>query len=73
MIRYRFNGMPLESAFWLGRGRNLAGKGNDSAALKYFRQAAFIAPASSNAFRETAECLKRLGRYEEAHVYYQCH
>jgi len=65
--------MPLESAFLLRQGLESAGRGDDNAALKYFRQAAFIAPASSSAFRKTAECLSRLGRFEEARNYYQCH
>jgi len=71
MNGYRFSGMPLETEFRLRQGRELARKGNDNAALIYFRQAAFIAPASSGAFRETADCLVRLGRAIEADIYYK--
>jgi len=70
MNRYRFKGMPLETEFRLRKGRELVRKGNDRDALAYFRQAAFIAPDPSVAFREIANCLSRLGRSDEAERYY---
>lgn len=71
MNRYQFSGMPLETEIRLRQGREFAQKGNDREALVCFRQAAFIAPASSGAYRETADCLSRLGRFDEAEMYYR--
>lgn len=71
MNRYRFRGMPLETGLRLRKGRELAKRGNDQEALTFFRQAATIAPESSVAFREIAECLSRLGRFDEAERYYR--
>lgn len=71
MNRYRLKGMPLEAWIRIRRGRELAQRGNDQEALGFFRQAAFIAPDLPVAFRETADCLTRLGRSGDADVYYR--
>ncbi|HOX34201.1 MAG TPA: hypothetical protein PLO06_00740 [Methanoregulaceae archaeon] len=71
MKRYRLKGMPLDAGLRLRRGRELAQRGNDQEALAFFRQAALIAPDLPVAFRETADCLIRLGRPGEADVYYR--
>jgi len=40
-------------------------------ALVYLRQAVFVAPGFSRAYRDLGTCLSRLGRAGEATAYYQ--
>jgi len=70
MTIYRFSGIPLEAQCRLRQARELADKGNNLAALAYFRQAMVVAPGFSAALREAGDCLCRLGRSNEAAVYY---
>lgn len=71
MARYRLTGVPLEAQARFRQGRESVERGNDTAALEYFRQAAFIAPDFTGAYREAGDCLHRLGRYDEAILYYK--
>jgi tetratricopeptide (TPR) repeat protein len=62
--------IPLEAQYLYRRGLELIGQQRADVALVYLRQAVFIAPGFSKAYKELGNCLARLGRTEEAAIYY---
>jgi tetratricopeptide (TPR) repeat protein len=70
MISYRNNPLPLEAQYLYRRGREMMDQKKKDIALVYFRQAVFIAPGFSKAYRELGNCLACLGRPEEAAACY---
>lgn len=66
MKTYHHNSISLEAQYLYRRGREMIDQQNVDSALVYLRQAVFIAPAFSKAYRDLADCLERLGRPEEA-------
>jgi tetratricopeptide (TPR) repeat protein len=64
------NTIPLEAQYLYQRGLEMISQQQEDIALVYFKQAVFIAPGFSKAYRELGKCLTRLGRTEEASVYY---
>jgi len=70
MKLYNTNTIPLEAQYLYRRGQELTDQQKDETALVYLRQAVFIAPGFSKAYRELGDCLARLGRREEASVCY---
>jgi len=58
--------IPLEAQYLYRRGREMMDQQKEDVALVYLRQAVFVAPAFSKAYRELGNCLTRLGRAEEA-------
>jgi hypothetical protein len=69
MKPYHNTSVPLEAQYLYRRGREMMDQQKENAALVYLRQAVFIAPGFSKAYRELGNCLTRLGRPEEASVY----
>lgn len=70
MKPYHNNTIPLEAQYLYQRGMEMVSQKRTDAAMIYFRQAVFIAPGFSRAYRELGDCLLRLGRSEEASVYH---
>ncbi len=66
MKPYGMNGIPLEAQYVFRRGVDMVSQQNYEAALRYFRQAVFLAPRFSRAYMESGYCLARLHRYDEA-------
>jgi len=64
-------GIPIEAQYLYQKALDMAHKGRDEVALRYFRQAIIIAPDYATAFFEMGNCLARLGRYEEAREKYE--
>jgi tetratricopeptide (TPR) repeat protein len=62
--------IPLEAQYLYRRGREMIDQQKEDVALVYLRQAVFIAPGFSKAYRELGNCLARLGRLEEASAYH---
>jgi tetratricopeptide (TPR) repeat protein len=62
--------IPLEAQYLYRRGREMMDQQKEDIALVYLRQAVFIAPGFSKAYRELGNCLTRLGRPEEASAYH---
>ena len=62
--------IPLEAQYLYRRGREMIDQQKEDVALVYLRQAVFIAPGFSKAYRELGNCLARLGRSEEASAYH---
>ncbi len=71
LIPYHNNTIPLEAQYLYQRGKEMVSLKRTDAALICFRQAVFIAPGFSRAYRELGDCLARLGRPEEASVYHR--
>lgn len=71
MKPYNAVSAPLEAQYLYRRGREMMDQQKEDIALIYLRQAVFIAPGFSKAYRELGNCLARLGRMDEASVYYQ--
>jgi tetratricopeptide (TPR) repeat protein len=69
MKPYHNTTIPLEAQYLYRRGLEMIGQQKADIALVYLRQAVFIAPGFSKAYRELGNCLVRLGRSEEASVY----
>jgi tetratricopeptide (TPR) repeat protein len=69
MKPYHNTTIPLEAQYLYRRGREMIDQQKEDIALVYLRQAVFIAPGFSKAYRELGNCLARLGRLEEASVY----
>lgn len=63
--------IPLEAQYLYQRGLEMKDQQKVDLALVYLRQAVFIAPGFSKAYLELGNCLARLGRPEEASVYWQ--
>jgi tetratricopeptide (TPR) repeat protein len=61
--------IPLEAQYLYRRGLEMIDQQKEDIALVYLRQAVFIAPGFSKAYRELGNCLARLGRQEEASAY----
>jgi tetratricopeptide (TPR) repeat protein len=70
MKPYHNTTIPLEAQYLYRRGLEMIGQQKEDLALVYLRQAVFIAPGFSKAYQELGNCLTRLGRPEEASVYY---
>jgi tetratricopeptide (TPR) repeat protein len=70
MKTFRTTTVPLEAQYLYQRGREMMERQMDEAALACFRQAVFIAPGFSKACRELGTCLARMGRTDEAAVYF---
>lgn len=70
MKPYHTASVPLEAQYLYRRGRELMDQQKEDIALAYLRQALFIAPGFSKAYRDLGNCLARLGRMDEASVYY---
>ena len=62
--------IPIEAQFLYRKAQEQAGFGNHEAALRYFKQAVFIAPRYRKAIHEMGNCLATLGRYDEAREKY---
>lgn len=62
--------VPLEAQYLYRRGREMMDQRKEQVALAYLRQAVFIAPGFSKAYRELGDCLARLGRPDEASAFY---
>jgi tetratricopeptide (TPR) repeat protein len=69
MKPYQNNTIPLEAQYLYRRGLEMIDQQKEDIALVYLKQAVFIAPGFSNAYRELSNCLARLGRSEEASAY----
>jgi tetratricopeptide (TPR) repeat protein len=69
MKPYTNTTIPLEAQYLYRRGREMIDQQKEDIALVYLKQAVFIAPGFSKAYRELGECLLRLGRSEEASAY----
>ena len=54
---YHNNTIPLEAQYLYQRGMEMVSLKRTDAALIYFRQAVFIAPGFSRAYRELGDCL----------------
>jgi tetratricopeptide (TPR) repeat protein len=61
--------IPLEAQYLYRRGLEMIEQQKEDIALVYLRQAVFIAPGFSKAYRELGNCVARLGRLEEASAY----
>lgn len=61
-----FNGIPIEAQYLYQKALEMSNLGKNELALKYLKQAVFIAPRYSKAFHEMGNCLDKLGRYVEA-------
>jgi tetratricopeptide (TPR) repeat protein len=70
MKPYHNTTIPLEAQYLYRRGREMMDQQKEDIALVYLRQAVFIAPGFSKAYRELGNCLTRLGRLEEASAYH---
>ena len=70
MKPYQNTTIPLEAQYLYQRGREMIDQQKEDLALIYLRQAVFIAPGFSKAYRELGNCLARLGRSEEASAYH---
>jgi tetratricopeptide (TPR) repeat protein len=62
--------IPLEAQYLYQRGLEMKNQQKEDLALVYLRQAVFIAPGFSKAYYELGNCLARLGRPEEASVFW---
>jgi tetratricopeptide (TPR) repeat protein len=71
MKTYGLNGIPPEAQILYRRGLEMSKRQKDEIASRYFKQAIFIAPLFSRAYHELVNCLKKIGRTDEAEVYYQ--
>jgi tetratricopeptide (TPR) repeat protein len=69
MKPYQNTTIPLEAQYLYRRGLDMIDQQKEDRALVYLRQAVFIAPGFSKAYRELANCLARLRRPEEASAY----
>jgi tetratricopeptide (TPR) repeat protein len=69
MKTYGTNGIPLEAQYLYRRGVEMLSQQKDETAMKYFRQAVFIAPSFSRAYHELANCLRKQKRADEAAIY----
>ena len=69
MKPYYNNTIPLEAQYLYRRGLEMIDQQKEDVGLVYLRQAVFIAPGFSKAYRELSNCLARLGRSEEASAY----
>ncbi len=67
---YHNNTIPLEAQYLYQRGMEMVSLKRTDAAVICFRQAVFISPGFSRAYRELGDCLAQAGRSEEASVYY---
>ncbi len=67
---YNNNTIPLEAQYLYRRGLEMIDQEKEDIALVYLRQAVFIAPGFSKAYRELGNCLVRLGRSDEASAYH---
>jgi tetratricopeptide (TPR) repeat protein len=63
------NGIPLEAQYRFRQGLEMMTLQNHETAVKYFRQAIFIAPGFCKAYDELGTCLEKMGRSGEAAVY----
>jgi tetratricopeptide (TPR) repeat protein len=66
MKPYQNNSIPLEAQYLYRRGREMLEQRKEDIALVFLKQAVFIAPCFSKAYRELSNCLDWLGRPEEA-------
>lgn len=64
-------GIPIEAQYLYRKAHEMAGRGRDSAALNYYRQALIIAPAYAKALYEMGNCYAHLGKYTEALTLYE--
>jgi len=71
LIPHHNNTIPLEAQYLYQRGMEMVSLKRTDATLICFRQAAFIAPGFSRAYRELGDCLARLGHPEEASVFHR--
>jgi tetratricopeptide (TPR) repeat protein len=71
MKLYHNTTIPLEAQYLYRRGLEMIDQQKEDVALVYLRQAVFIAPGFSKAYRELGNCLIRLGRTDEALAYHQ--
>jgi tetratricopeptide (TPR) repeat protein len=62
--------ISLEAQYLYQRGLEMKDQQKEDLALVYLRQAVFIAPSFSKAYRELGNCLARRGRPEEASIYW---
>ncbi len=69
MKSYQNTTVPLEAQYLYRRGLEMIDQQKEDSALVYLRQAVFIAPGFSKAYRELSNCLARLGRSDEASAY----
>lgn len=69
MKPYQNTIVPLEAQYLYRRGLEMIDQQKEDAALIYLKQAVFIAPGFSKAYRELGDCLARLGRLQEASLY----
>ena len=69
MKSYNNTSTPLEAQYLYRRGLEMIDQQKEDIALVYLKQAVFIAPGFSKAYRELGNCLARLGRLEEASAY----
>jgi tetratricopeptide (TPR) repeat protein len=59
-------GVPIEAQYLYRKAFELAGNGNDTDAIRYYRQALVIAPAYTKARYEMGNSYARLGMIPEA-------
>jgi tetratricopeptide (TPR) repeat protein len=59
-------GIPIEAQYLYRKALEMAGRGDDTSALKYYRQALIIAPKYVKALFEMGNSFAHLGRYKEA-------
>jgi Flp pilus assembly protein TadD len=63
------NGIPLEAQYRYRQGLEMVNRQDNETAVKFFRQAIFIAPGFCKAYDELGKCLEKMGRSGEAAVY----
>lgn len=62
--------IPIEAQFLYRKALEQTKFGNHEAAIRYLKQAVFIAPRYLKAIHEMGNCLACLGRYDEAREKY---
>jgi tetratricopeptide (TPR) repeat protein len=58
--------IPIEAQYLYRKAQEEAKFGNNESALRYLKQAVFLAPLYAKAIHEMGNCLATLGRYDEA-------
>jgi tetratricopeptide (TPR) repeat protein len=66
MTSLKWTGIPLEAQYLYRQALDTKNNGKKEDALKYLKQAVFIAPHFCNAYNALGNCLDEMGRYDEA-------
>lgn len=63
-------GIPIEAQYLYRKAHEMAEQGNDTSALKYYRQALIIAPSYTKAMYEMGDSYAHMGMFEKAMAMY---